>query len=142
MEQYEEARKSYSYAIQFNRDYSLAYVNRGQVQQKLGQYEGALEDFKQALELASRDSLAGDQNLQFRLQVNVGDLLLFFRRYEEAIAAYDEALKLEPESQDVVAFKGNPIAALGRLEEALTLIQQGYGFISFDKDSGVSIKHG
>ncbi|MDP6650814.1 MAG: tetratricopeptide repeat protein, partial [Gammaproteobacteria bacterium] len=88
------------------------------------------------------DSPASDQNLQFRLQVNIGDLLLFFRRYEEAIAAYDEALKLEPESQDVVAFKGNPIAALGRLEEALTLIQQGYGFISFDKDSGVSIKHG
>ncbi|MCH2356195.1 MAG: tetratricopeptide repeat protein, partial [Pseudomonadales bacterium] len=136
------ARKSYTSSIRLKSDYALAYSNRGRVQKKIGNYAGAMEDFSKAIEFGSWRDNASDQNLKARLYVNLGDILMFFRKYARARAAYDEALKIEPDNQNLIGMKGNAIAALGEIEEGLKLKQQGYGVISFDSLKGVSINHG
>ena len=40
-------------------------------------------------------------------------------RYEEAIKAYDEALKINPQDADAWTNKGNALSNLGRKEEAI-----------------------
>ena len=142
LQRFDEACDSYSHAIQIRPDYSLAYSNRGLVQKKLGNYKAALQDFHKTMELDARVASLTDQDLKFRIQVNMGDIFMYFRQFEMALAAYDAALEIEPERKDVIGFKGNAIAALGRLEEGLQLRQEGFGFIAFDSSAGVSIKHG
>ena len=138
----EEARKSYTSSIRLKSDYALAYSNRGRVQKKIGNYTGAMEDFFKAIEFGSWRDNASDQNLKSRLYANLGDILMFFRQYARAWAAYDEALKIEPDNQNLIGMKGNAIAALGEIEEGLKLKQQGYGAISYDNLKGVSFNHG
>jgi len=41
--------------------------------------------------------------------------------YARARAAYDEALKIEPDNQNLIGMKENAIAALGETEEGLKL---------------------
>jgi len=50
--------------------------------------------------------------------VEVGNLRDSQGRYEEAIAAYDKALKIVPEDADALFDKGETLEKMGRLEEA------------------------
>ena len=142
LHRYEDAKKSYTSAVQLNPDNSLAFSNRGLVEKKLGDYTGAFRDFSKALELENHRPGLSDKDLRFRLNVNLGDILLYFKKFNEAIHAYDAALEIKPDSEDVLAFKGNAVCALGRLEAGLQMKQEGFGIISFDSKEGVSIKHG
>lgn len=142
LQRHEEARKSYTNSIRLKSDYALAYSNRGRVQKKIGNYEGIMEDFSKTIELGSWGDNASDQNLKSRLYVNLGDILMIFRNYAKALAAYNEALNIEPDNQNLIGMKGNAIAALGDIEEVLKLKQQGYGVVSFDSLKGVSINYG
>jgi tetratricopeptide (TPR) repeat protein len=142
LQRHEEARESYTDSIRLKFDYALAYSNRARVQKKIGNYEGAMEDFTKAIEFGNWKNNASDQNLKSRLYVNLGDILMFFRNYAKALAAYNEALNIEPDNQNLIGMKGNAIVALGDIEEGLKLKQQGYGVVSFDSLQGVSINHG
>lgn len=138
----DEASNCYSRAIQLQPTYALAYSNRGALQKKRSNHEAALEDFRHTLEYGNWTSDRIDQNLKFRLLVNIGDILMYLRRFAEALDAYEKAHAAEPENSDILAFKGNAIAAMGRLAEGLRLRQASFGFIAFDNKAGVSIKHG
>lgn len=140
----EEAQRSYSRAIDLDRNYTSAHSNRGIVERKLGNYPGALRDFTKAVQLDpwQPDNPNQDVNFKFRLYINLGDIQMYFQKFEKALEAYDFAAKIEPDSSDVKAFKGNAVAALGNLEEGLKLRQESFGFVSFNLDKGVSIHHG
>jgi tetratricopeptide (TPR) repeat protein len=138
----EAARASYTKAIQLKPDYALAYSNRGILQKNSGDYRGAFADFTRLVELDCWNQDGSDQNLKFRLYVNLGDIHMYYREFQQALAAYDLALGIEPDNLDVPGFKGNAIAALGRISEGLSLKQAAFGVISFDKVKGVSILHG
>ena len=144
MGRYEEARRSYSRAIDLDRGYARAYSNRGIVEKELGNYPGARRDFIKAIELDpwKPDNPNEDSNFKFRLYINLGDIQLYFKEYEKSLEAYNYAAEIEPENSDVLAFKGNAIAGLGKISEGLQLRQESFGFISFDISKGVSIVHG
>ena len=142
LHRYEDAKKNYTSAVQLNPNNSLAFSNRGLVEKKLGDYTGAFRDFSKALELENHRPGLSDKDLRFRLNVNLGDILVYFQKFSEAMHAYDAALEIQPGSEDVLAFKGNVICGLGRLEAGLQMRQDGWGFISFDSKEGVTIKHG
>jgi len=142
LHEYEQARKSYTMSLQIKPDYALAYSNRGAVEKKIGNYDGALRDFTKAIELDGWKENPSDQNLKSRLYVNLGDILMFFTQFDKALAAYDEALKIDADNLNLIGMKGNAVAALGRIKEGLQLKQEGFGVICFDKIAGVSISHG
>lgn len=142
MQRHEEACNYYTKAIQLQPDYSQAFSNRGSLMKKMNKHEIALQDIRRALECGNWTSHPADINLQFRLLVNIGDILMYLRRYAEALAAYEQAHAVDPLQSDILAFKGNAIAALGRLAEGLKLRQAAFGMIAFDNIHGVSIKHG
>ncbi len=142
MQRLEEAYDYYSRAIQLQPEYSQAFSNRGSLLKKMSKHEGALQDFRCALEYGNWTGNLVDQNLKFRLWVNIGDILMYLRRFAEALAAYEKAHAAEPHNTDILAFKGNAIAAMGRLAEGLSLRQAAFGFIAFDSKQGIRIKHG
>ena len=144
MKRYEDARRSYTRAIELDRSYVSAYSNRGVVEKKLGNYPGAAKDFTKATELDpwQPENPSQDRNFKFRLYVNLGDIQMYFGEHSRALDSYNTAAEIEPESSDVLAFKGNALAALGNLSEGLLLRQKSFGFICFDVSEGVSIIHG
>ena len=142
LHRYDDAKESYARATQLNPNNSLAFSNLGLVEKKLGDYTGAFRDFSKALELENQNPGDSGKDLRFRLNVNVGNILVYFRKFSEAVDTYNAALEIQPDSQEVLAFKGNAICALGRLEEGLQMRQEGFGFVSFDNKEGVTIKHG
>jgi len=141
MEKLEDAQRSFSRAIELDRNFARAYSNRGNVERKLGNHSNALRDFSKALELEpwQPDNPNQDRNFQFRMYINLGDIYLFSKKFDKALEAYDRAQEIEPDNQDVLGFKSNAVAGLGKLEESLQLRQQSYGMVSFNLTKGVSI---
>ena len=58
MGNYQEALKSFDYAIALKTDYALYWTNRGNALRKLGQIENALASYKTALSIDPTDSNA------------------------------------------------------------------------------------
>ena len=140
----EDAKRSFSRAIELDRNYARAYSNRGIAERKLGNHSNALRDFSKALDLEpwQPDNPNQDSNFQFRMYINLGDIYLYLKEFNRALEAYDRAQEIEPDNQDILGFKSNAVAGLGKLEEGLQLRQQSYGMVSFDRTKGVSIIRG
>ena len=139
----EEARESYSIAINLKPNYFTAYSNRGGVEKRLGNYPEAASDLCKALELDpwKPEDSSEVTNYKFRLHVSLGDIQMYLGQYEKALDSYESASAIEPENEDLPAFKGNALAGLGKLSEGLKLRQKSFGFIRFDIAEGVSIVH-
>ncbi|MEW5855942.1 MAG: tetratricopeptide repeat protein, partial [Cyanobacteriota bacterium] len=58
------------------------------------------------------------------LLLNLGDLLAAGKEYEEAIASYDQALKIKPDKDEAWFNRGIALKNLGRLEEAVASYDQ------------------
>jgi tetratricopeptide (TPR) repeat protein len=56
--------------------------------------------------------------------LNEGDALCGLKRYEEALAAYDQAIRLDPNDALTYRRKGNALYGLKRYEEALAAYEQ------------------
>lgn len=75
----------------------------------------AIPRFRAALVEAPKDA---------NIYNNLGNLLLKLKRHDEAIAAYDSALRLVPDFADAVMNKGIALQAAGQLEGALPVLQR------------------
>ena len=141
---YEEAWRSYTKAIELNPRYVAAYSNRGGIEQKLGNYAQSELDLSEAIKLDpwKETDPSEASNFKFRLYISLGDTQMYLGQYKKALASYDSAITIEPENKDVLAFKGNALAGLGKLSEGLRLKQESFGFICFDVLKGVSIVRG
>ena len=144
MSRYEDAQRSYTSAIKLDPEYVSAYSNRGGVEKKLGNYVQAASDLGKALELDpwKPEDSSEVSNFKFRLHVSLGDIQMYLGQYQKALELYDSARAIEPDNIDVLAFKGNALAALGKLSEGLQLRQESFGFICFDVSKGVSLVRG
>ena len=85
---YEEALICYEKALEINRNYSLAWNNRGSVFGMLKRYEEALLSYEKALEIQPNDDMAWKNKAKI--------LGSKFNRYEEAIYCYEQVLKINP----------------------------------------------
>ena len=88
-EKYDEAIALYSKAIEMDGTNHVFYSNRTAAYTKKGDYENALKDAKKTVELKS-DWGKGYSRL--------GATLCYLERYSEALEAYKDGLKHDPEN--------------------------------------------
>jgi TolB-like protein/Tfp pilus assembly protein PilF len=89
---------------------STIYRYLGVVQRRLGRWQEAEANYKKALELDPRDvTLLNDMGLTF---------YVYLRRFDDAHALVDQALRITPGSAPERAAKAELFQAEGRLEEA------------------------
>lgn len=83
----EAAQRQFQYAIEFDDSLGWAYFYIGDIYDKLGQEERAMQFYYQAMEVDSSVS-----NFPYRL----GNKYFYDQKYEEAIDYLEKALELEP----------------------------------------------
>jgi protein O-mannosyl-transferase len=98
---YTDIEKLYSTTIDLNPTCWMAYNNRGNVYNKLGQYQYAIEDYNQAIRL-KRDYA--------EIYSNRGNAYAKFGQYQRAIEDYNEAIRLK--SNFVYAYNNRGVAYL------------------------------
>jgi tetratricopeptide (TPR) repeat protein len=90
-------------------------LKQGHVATFKGRPRDALQHYQEAARLA------GHRALPF---INIGSVLLQLGRAQEAIAAYDEALRRSPEDRQALSGKAAAMLASGKRTEAAALLQQ------------------
>jgi len=119
---WDAARRSYERAIELNPGYATAYRWYAHLLAGLAQHELALEMAQRACSL---------DPLSLIIRSAMGDVLFYARRYDEAIAVYQELACFRKASQ--LISKGPPepssglahvYAQMGRRQEALDIVAQ------------------
>jgi tetratricopeptide (TPR) repeat protein len=95
------------------RDRARFLVERGLAQEMLGEHDGALVDFTEAI-----NAHALDNDEQARAYYDRGVTLDELSRADEALADYSAALNLDPGYAAALNNRGNAYRRLGKLEEA------------------------
>ncbi len=108
--QYERAIQDFDQAIKLDRDYKVAYYNRGNAHRALGKYERAIQDYDMAIKL--------DPNFK-QVYSNRGLAYLALGQYETAIQDCDRAIKLDPNSNKSYSNRGLAYLVLGQYETAI-----------------------
>jgi tetratricopeptide (TPR) repeat protein len=153
LKRYEEALAAFDQAIRLNETHAFAYNNRGIILLGLNRYEEALAAFDQAYKYGPQGNSykrAGharrlddrrvpmnrflyERTIQISpnyatINDNRGKALLALGRYEEALAAFEQALYMQSydnRSADSLHSKGLVLYALKRYEEALAAYDWG-----------------
>ena len=89
----------------------IIYVIRGFFYKENFQYEEALEDFTQALDIYPRYSLA---------LRGCGETYQSMKRYDEALTDFTQAIELDPDYKLAIASRGKTYQSMKRYDEALT----------------------
>lgn len=84
----------------------------------------------------TKDEAGDDPRSRTRSLVGKGNSLLSLDQYEEALACFEEALRVEPEDAEARLKKGTALEKLGRLEEALEWYDQ-----ALAADSSLTVAH-
>jgi tetratricopeptide (TPR) repeat protein len=111
-----------SNVIQSDARYAPAYTERSLARSALGNYEAAIADARQALEITPGDTAT---------QLGLAEVLSYTKRYDESIKLYRTALEREPENAKartelaaVLSYAGQYDAALGELNTVLAASPQ------------------
>ncbi len=88
---------------------------------KQKQLESALGAYQKAIDLMEGTSTLEADPALYKKQ---GDVLVDLQRFEEALAAYDAAIGLAPETFNLYLDKGQIFFRLGRLDEALRMYDE------------------
>ncbi len=143
LERYWNAVEAIDQAIQLDPNNPIAWNNKGYSLNKLEHYEEALVTLDQAIKLYHTYPIdyflkgktlkqLGEDKVHRLLRLtmlldpvdahawnNKGYALNALGRYEEALRAYDEAIRLNPEYKEAYYNKGATLEQIGRYEEAL-----------------------
>lgn len=118
---YEEARQSFSEALQMKPDWLDARFNFGTTNFYLGKYEAAIESYKQALALDPKI----DENPKAALiYVWLGMAYRKLGRYDDSLQAYEQSIKVRPDFAEAIFYKGWVHGLLGRYDKALMAFKQ------------------
>ena len=83
---------------------------------ELGEREEAAYEIQKLKETAAQ---IRDRELEGKIPLYEGDLLISEKRYEEALEAFNKALEINPKNEYALSNKGIALVNLGRYEEAL-----------------------
>ena len=100
----------YTKAIKLKPDYAIAYNNRGNSKDDLGDYQGAIKDYDIAIKLKPDYAIAYN---------NRGVAKKHLGNYQEAIKDYDEAIKLKADYEIAFNNRGLVKKEIGDYQEAL-----------------------
>lgn len=122
---WESAREAFSRAIELDPDYALAYAGLADCYSCLYMFAESSATNRQQAETNSRLALqlAPDSA---QVHASRGLALSHSKRYEEAEAAFERAIKLDPKLFDAYYFYGRHAFAQGRMEEAAELFEKAY----------------
>jgi tetratricopeptide (TPR) repeat protein len=132
-ERHDRALEAYEEALRLRPSYADAWVGKGKALYELGMSVEALEAYDQATrvqqeagladgEAASPSALENLVTQQFSdpdILHNRGLALFSLGRYEEALSAFDAAIRLRPDDPDTLHMRGIVLSELARLEESL-----------------------
>ncbi len=104
---YDEAKEKYEAAAEIAKDDAPIKYNRANTLFKQGDLEGALKDYREG-------AAFGDEALKAKSFYNMGNALFAGQKFNEAAAAFKEALKHDPSDNDA---KINLEMALKKMEE-------------------------
>lgn len=113
---YRAAIREYTQSISLSPDDYVPYYNRGIAYFQLKDYANALNDFKKA------DLLAKGQDVE--VKNNIGVTYARQNKYDEALKAYDEAIKLDPSNYKPYNNKGIALNAMGYPKDALKILEE------------------
>jgi tetratricopeptide (TPR) repeat protein len=105
-----EALDSFSKALDRNSDFSKAFIFKGMVHFRLGQYDESISCYDGAIGINKGNSWAW---------CNKGITLLKLDRVNEALEAANEAINYAPKNSNAWGIKGDCQFALGQYEEAI-----------------------
>lgn len=152
LQDFELAKQSYDRCLEIMPDHSDALNNRGVVHARLGNLEQSIADLTHAIQLNPTDalalanlalayhdqgeyqasisnyekSLAIDRNSQVLLQL--GNVYLDQKSFEDAEKQFTEALNLEPQRAPIYLNRASARIALGRMEDALADLETAKNF--------------
>lgn len=104
-----EARSQFYKATKLQPDYAEAHVNLGVAYQQFQELDQALKSIKKAIKLSPK---AGSYNI-------LGSILRAQGKLEEAISAYNQAIKLNPQLPEAYNNLGNVYVSMGNDELAI-----------------------
>jgi len=111
---YVSARLDYDEVLRQDPGDAASHANRGHAMACMGLVEDALGSFRRALELAPSAAL-------YRVY---GTYLHDLGRHLEAIPAFDEAIRLDPNSPDAHSWKGEALLRAGQPEPAIECLEK------------------
>jgi tetratricopeptide (TPR) repeat protein len=91
-------------------NYDLAFALRARIMENMGEWEAALDAYKNALLCNMGDA---------ELWLSLGTALYNLDRHDEELEAYDQALEIDYDFIDAWLNKGATLHKLGRFEEAI-----------------------
>ena len=144
---YEQALSFFERAIAINENQAEVWTKRAVALQHLNRIGEAIEANQRAIALIKENQLLATNNFlnnstQSKVEfspsipepvINLddaekwlkqGNSLFLEGRYQEAVASYDNALKIKPDSYEVWFLRGFALSDLGRNEEAITSFDQ------------------
>ncbi|MEM7714206.1 MAG: tetratricopeptide repeat protein [Cyanobacteria bacterium P01_A01_bin.68] len=110
---FQGAIKDLNQAIKINPKYAFAYYRRAEARQNTGENDKAIADLQKAAELFSQQ---GNKSDAFRSQ---GSMRMLKKDYPGAIAAFSQAIKLNPKDTDAYNERGMTRVNSGDLKGAL-----------------------
>jgi tetratricopeptide (TPR) repeat protein len=116
--EYEQAVEAYRQAIALDPDYAWPYNNLGLVYEQLREYDLAIETYRIVMDRHTNDQ---DRAVSWN---NLGDVYVALRREQEAIAAYEQAITLDPDYMWPYNSLGNLYEQRGQTDYAYALYRQ------------------
>lgn len=112
---FEAALQDYTQAIKLKPNVKDIYINRGVLLYQTGNYTQALQDFEFAVQLDSSDVLA---------QFNKAKTALLLKKEEDARAAFNKVLQLQPDHGEAYYWLGLIAVQQQQKEEACLLLRK------------------
>ncbi|MFN0037012.1 MAG: tetratricopeptide repeat protein [Saprospiraceae bacterium] len=111
LKRYDDAGKMFGRCMELKPDYADSWYGRAQVWMNKGDFPKAIADFEKAAQMGSKEPVD-------RMQSSLGMAYAGAGQHERAIAAFDLAIKAQPDPEHHFK-KGNSLAALGKMTEAI-----------------------
>jgi len=128
LKRYQEAIASYQEAVRLEPGYWSAYDNMADIYENLKEFKAAIEALRQVLRLAPADLFVFYSENQEDLThpaIRIGNLYLKMKQYDDALAAYQEAVRLVPDSYEAYAmFAGVSLFNFDRPKAAIEACKQ------------------
>ncbi len=118
--EWDQAAEQYRRAIEADPDEPLLYRSRARLHLQRQYFEAVLCDFQRA---SHREDPENTQ-AQAKDWLQCGRILYQNERYEQAVAAYDEARKLSPNSSNAFLWRAEALVKLKRHQEAAQSLDQ------------------
>ena len=115
---YNEPLANLSKALELNSKYYKAYIARGQLYRRTGQYELALNDYNTAINLKPEFSDAYN---------NRGNIYFSINQDENALADYRKVMELNPSDEKAYGNTGAIYARQRKFQESLQMLDRAIG---------------